>query len=678
MDDAVAIWHMNDLSDASSRNSVLTIDGDVELGVPLEGEDRAASLARGGDGKAALFRGGWLNAGQGADGELRLSGKTMTLLLRYRDPTGENDTPLFSKHGGHSRLSYNLFVTDLGAGPAMGFELGTTWNDRPLQLSAPLSRIGATAWHDVIARFDDARLDLSIDGVLVDEEWPIGSLRTENPEPCLIGAESINGQVKCRFRGMVDHAALWNRALGDAEVVALSGGNEAVAARQTAIIGRPSISPAYQRPPGLNVHAGDCMPFFHEGTFHLFYLYDRRHHHSKWGLGAHQWAHLSTRDLVRWQQQPMALPITRQEEGSICTGSVLFHDGTYHAFYAVRALDDRQSIYHAISTDAVRFDKGDAKAILLPQPGYDPMHYRDPEVFHDPGTHRFHMLVTARFVDGRDGCIAHLESTDLKEWALKDPLLVPGRVTDCPNYFAWNNRHYLLAEHVYWMSRSPFGPWTEPKPNRLDVLYVPKTAQFTGGRRIYVSWLSDVGWGGDFIFRELFQNSDGTLGTRFVPELTPASGKLLRNVWEVESGEVAAGRDSVSLGPSGRPTATLLALPANAHVRFRVSAGGRPGQTGGFGVRPSAGGKPACALRIEPQERKVSLGKEAIALQSLEDLDRPIAVDLILKNDIVDACLDNRNTLVGRSVSGARDCLVFFTEGIHVTFSQIEIRPLAK
>ncbi|HRY68236.1 MAG TPA: substrate-binding domain-containing protein [Phycisphaerae bacterium] len=217
----------------------------------------------------------------------------------------------------------------------------------------------------------------------------------------------------------------------------------------------------------------------------------------------------------------------------------------------------------------------------------------------------------------------------------------------------------------------------DPGTNRFHMLV---TARFTGGKRIYVSWLADGGWGGDLIFRELIQNSDGTLGTRFVPELTPASDRPLKYSWEVESGEVATDRDSVSLEPSGRPTATPLGLPANAHVRFRASAGGRPGQTGGFGVRLStgAGGKPACELRIEPHERKVSLGKEAIPFQSPEGLDRPIPVDLILKYDIVDACLDNRNTLVGQRVSGARDRLVFFTEGIHVTFSQIEVRPLAK
>jgi hypothetical protein len=34
---------------------------------------------------------------------------------------------------------------------------------------------------------------------------------------------------------------------------------------------------------GDEAFAGDCIPFYHDGTFHLFYLFDRRHHGSKWG-----------------------------------------------------------------------------------------------------------------------------------------------------------------------------------------------------------------------------------------------------------------------------------------------------------------------------------------------------------------------------------------------------------
>lgn len=96
---------------------------------------------------------------------------------------------------------------------------------------------------------------------------------------------------------------------------------------------------------------GDCMPFFHDGTFHLFYLLDENHHQAKDGLGGHQWAHAATPDLIHWTHHPLAIPCTETWEGSICTGSVLHHDQTYYAFYATRKPDRTQHLSLAISKD---------------------------------------------------------------------------------------------------------------------------------------------------------------------------------------------------------------------------------------------------------------------------------------------------------------------------------------
>ena len=106
-DDAVAVWHMADLKDSAGDNSQLTPNGDVNLGVALGGAEHAASLKRGGDGVVAEFQGGYLFAGQGANSELNLTGKAMTMCLRFRAEEGTEDTPLFSKRGGHKALVYN-------------------------------------------------------------------------------------------------------------------------------------------------------------------------------------------------------------------------------------------------------------------------------------------------------------------------------------------------------------------------------------------------------------------------------------------------------------------------------------------------------------------------------------------------------------------------------------------
>jgi beta-fructofuranosidase len=65
--------------------------------------------------------------------------------------------------------------------------------------------------------------------------------------------------------------------------------------------------------PQLPCCAGNCMPFFH-----LFYLRDENRHPALGGLGAHQWEHVTSSDLIHWQQHPLALSIEADWEKSIC------------------------------------------------------------------------------------------------------------------------------------------------------------------------------------------------------------------------------------------------------------------------------------------------------------------------------------------------------------------------
>ncbi|MDQ1257999.1 MAG: beta-fructofuranosidase, partial [Candidatus Hydrogenedentes bacterium] len=676
-DDAVAVWHMADETDSAGANSPLTIQGVAKAGVALTGNEREASLRRGGDGYTASIEGGYLSAGQGAGNELNLTGQTMSLCLRFSMPADVQDTPLFSKHGGHEALVYNLFCTTLNGRVSIGFELGTDCRTQPLQVSVPVDRIGANAWHDVIVRFTGPRLELFVDGVLVDEEWPIGSLRIGNTYPCLIGAEAHGNGVKQGFRGLIDHAALWNRALSDDEIVFLSGGPETVTRRDIEILGKPDTRMQYWRPRGHNASVGDCMPFYHDGRFHLFYLFDRRHHGSKWGLGAHQWAHASTTDLVHWEHHPMAIPITEPWEGSICTGSVFFHDGTYYAHYATRMPDMKQHLARALSTDGIHFTKTGPNPLASPEEGYDPDHYRDPMVFQDNQTGLFHMLVTARLTDGRDGCLAHLVSEDLNQWKLLDPFIVPGRVTDCPDYFEWNGWYYLMAEFVYWTAREPFGPWTQPESNRLDVLYVPKTAPFGDNRRIYVSWLPNYGWGGNAVFRELIQREDGTLGTKFPPEMVPPSGEPLALSFDALTEGVTNGDRTVLLDAAdGAAVVALTNVPRDIRITFELTQEPGPALFG-VGIRGTSASNRGCELWIDPPNRHVQLGGPDCVLDLVRGLDGPFTLDIVVEKDIVDVCIGNQRTIISR-YPGKGDRFSFFVEKGAVTFSSIEARALTE
>jgi hypothetical protein len=140
-DGTVAVWHFKDLDDAAGTNSALKSHGTITVGRPCDGAHRVASLARGGDGYTAECAGGFLVAGQGADGELNLTSRAMSLYTRLQNTAGEwASCGIVSQHGGHDRLTYNLYGHD----GKLGFELGT---ERGLyRVDVPAQGIGAEDW----------------------------------------------------------------------------------------------------------------------------------------------------------------------------------------------------------------------------------------------------------------------------------------------------------------------------------------------------------------------------------------------------------------------------------------------------------------------------------------------------------------------------------------------------
>ena len=210
-DDAVAVWHMADLNDSAGKNSRLTIQDyyqdKAKCGIELQGAEREASLRRGGDGYVAWLDGGWLDAGQGADGELRLSGNAMTMALRVRTSSGQWGCPLFGKQGSLTRVAYSIFSENggsHGANPMLVAELGSNevWGMHLVKTS--LANIGPTDWHDFIVRFDGKNLQLFVDGSLRDDEVAVSTLRSGNLTPCLIGAESYETVGDADSNGKTD------------------------------------------------------------------------------------------------------------------------------------------------------------------------------------------------------------------------------------------------------------------------------------------------------------------------------------------------------------------------------------------------------------------------------------------------------------------------------------------
>lgn len=149
-----------------------------------------------------------------------MPGHAMTVFLRALVPDGNWTTALIAKRGSHATCNFNLFSVDLPEtpGPDIGFEIHTDAGF--FMTSFPVSRIDATAWHDLAGRYDGAKIQILCDGRVMAEKPATGAL-TANREPLLIGAETEQGRVVRPFTGEMAEAALWTRALTDGELETL-------------------------------------------------------------------------------------------------------------------------------------------------------------------------------------------------------------------------------------------------------------------------------------------------------------------------------------------------------------------------------------------------------------------------------------------------------------------------
>lgn len=374
---------------------------------------------------------------------------------------------------------------------------------------------------------------LYLNGELMDEEWPLGDIH--GGIWTILHNEGVRG---CAVRP----AAADDRS--PPKTLTFQGSEFAI--------------------PGHNTYIGDCMPFCRDGSYCFYYLFDRRHHKSKQGLGAHQWGQLTSSDLKTWIDQPLAIRVTEQWEGSICTGSLLQENDTTYAFYAVRMADGSPArLSWATSQDGVNYEKS-GRYFTLTAP-YDPVSARDPMVFKDAAS-QYHMLVTTSVAEAGvyGGCLAHLISPDLETWTQCEPFIVPGYADqpECSDYFEWNGWYYLIFSNYatarYRMSRQPFGPWIRPAFDELDAheLHVSKTAAFRG-RRLMTGFLSTQRnlYAGTAVTHELIQREDGTLGAGHVPELLPAFAA------KAEIGDVAL--------DAGSGRKTRLLVKDAVHFRLR-------------------------------------------------------------------------------------------------------------
>ena len=411
-----------------------------------------------------------------------------------------------------------------------------------MRVGVPLSRL-SQPWskHQAVLSYTEARLTLYVDGLLMDNDFPFG-------EPS----------------GMIDKKALIvnKKAVGKWSLV-----QPALKAKRKNCLPRPlqrrggySSPLQYFTPEGHNAWVGDVAAIHHNGRYHLFYLFDRRGHRSKFGRGGHYFEHLSTADFLHWTEHEAAVPIDEQWE-TIGTGTpFVLHDSLFLSYGmhtsrlfpneatatpmqwdSIRALGHSVALpfselsgripsgaSYSTSTDA----DGNQfrKSRILIHPAENPTIYT---------TDEGRLMMLANYGARGTWTSDHLDGG----WRQVSEDFPPGG--DCTFIFSWGSYEYIVGGFTHmWMkpANAPIEAYQDMVCQGLDFydgLSVPSITPLPDGRYVMAGWVEiNHHWGGPLVIRELLQDADGRLGSRFMQELMPeAAGQTRLLCQTINEGE---------------------------------------------------------------------------------------------------------------------------------------------
>lgn len=374
---------------------------------------------------------------------------------------------------------------------------------------------------------------------------------------------------------------------------------------------KTEVSPAFYFPEGWNANVGDVMAYYHDGTYHIMYLFDRRHHGSRNGAGAHYIAHLTTENLVDWYEQKPIAEIDRPWL-TYGTGTMVFHDGRYYISYGLHTeryrgmeekiepvFNEKTGLFEAVTYEEI-FSKGGLPAGAA-------YSVSDNGIDFVPGNLLFHAARNpSAYKSDNGGIILYCgyrgdgvfesESFD-KPFGKSDRDFdflnnaIMRNSSECPAFFSWNGYKYLIVGFTgYFRTLCPgseeFVDASAMGENIYDGLSVPMVAEY-GERRIIAGWVkSPRGWGGVMMQRELVQEDGGKLGMKWIPELLP---ELI--------GENLFGGKNITEGAS-----------LEKHQSYYLEITVNPESAKHFGISLEDG-LSSCVTQLDFEEKRVQVGK---------------------------------------------------------------------
>jgi len=582
----------------------------------------------------------------------------LSVRLRQHDPRDRN------------RQNYPSFKMPDGSVPVLEATLvlhsveHPAWKD--MTIGVPLALLKhPEGVHDIVLSFSGADWKMYVDGEMLDNDFPFGYPQW---------TEKNTWKVDPQY---VRKASIYFPAIKPERKRANTNTSPAI---------------QYWTPPGHNTWVGDVTTLFHQGRYHVFYLFDRRHHQSKFRCGAHYFEHLSTRDFKTWTEHEAAARLDEQWE-CIGTGTpFVFNDKLClsYGMHTTRVYPQEKTTLpaqweylkkngrtgrfarattpgvpagatYSVSADGVSDFR---KSNVMFHPCENPSVYTDPS--------------------GRLRMMANYRSNGIWEspsidggWRCISPGFPPGG--DCTFFFRWGEFDYIIGGFTKLWSKpadAPDSAYEDVVGKGLDFYdgsNVPSIAGVADGRFLMAAWIPIRGWGGNLVIRELVQLADGRIGSKWMKEITP----------ETEMATTLA--ESVAQS-AAFPTGGQSFL---AHFDVHPDEA-RKGKVGVLFL-PGSGDQASCELQVLPGDRRAQFGRGSLdnfagkekslreggaphragnyAIENLIGVDKPFAVRVIVKNcdkiggALIDAEIAGQRTMISYRPDLTVEKMAFRAEG---------------
>ena len=303
----------------------------------------------------------------------------------------------------------------------------------------------------------------------------------------------------------------------------------------------------YWTPPFHNAWVGDVATIYHNGRYHIFYLFDRRGHASKLGRGGHYFEHLSTEDFKTWVEHEPAVPIDHQWE-TLGTGTPFVYDGKLCLAYGLHTTrifprektslpmmwdyfnehkktqvvdyTTLQDVVAAGTTYSVSADgvAEFSKSHSLVHPCENPSIFTDSEGG---------LRMLANY-----GARGEWSAESLADgWKCENESFPPGG--DCTFFFEWGDYQYIIGGFRQLFSRrsgESDESWWDMVAECRDMyngMSVPAVSEISDSRRLMAGWVKTQNWGGVLAVHEMVQFPDGALGSKWMEEIVPATERAV-------------------------------------------------------------------------------------------------------------------------------------------------------